>query len=103
MMIDEPFSSTIRFHQRNVSPLTTPPGFPPSVPRPTFWVGSLMSLIIKKRRCPARKDALNAPARRIGYDHAGSWPSGHHTHHYQPFSSSQTILVRWRLETPCLI
>src|ERR1700682_889040 len=56
MMIDERFSSTICFHQRNVSPLTTPPGFPPSVPRPTFWVGSLMSLIIRNRTFPTRNE-----------------------------------------------
>src|ERR1700704_4856799 len=56
MIIDDRLSSTIRFHQRNVSPLTTPPGFPPSVPRPTFCVGSLMSLIIRKRRLPARNE-----------------------------------------------
>src|ERR1044071_6436065 len=55
-MTDERFVSTIRFHQRNVSPLTTPPGLPPSVPRPTFCVGSLMSLIIRKRRFPTRKE-----------------------------------------------
>src|SRR6266849_7983297 len=66
-MIDDGFSSTIRFHQRNVSPLTTPPGFPPSVPRPSFWVGSLMSLIIKKRRFPARKeDRSQVPSIRNG-------------------------------------
>src|ERR1043166_6245972 len=52
MMTDDGLSSTIFFHHRNVSPLTTPPGFPPSVPRPTFWLGSLMSLIIKKSRFP---------------------------------------------------
>src|SRR5713101_4157522 len=56
MLIEDPFSSTIRFHQAKVSPLTTPPGFPPSVPRPTFCVGSLMSLIIKNKTFPTRKE-----------------------------------------------
>src|SRR6478752_6974761 len=56
MITEVRLDSTIRFHQRNVSPLTTPPGFPPSVPRPTFWVGSLMSLIIRNRRFPTRKE-----------------------------------------------
>ena len=51
-MIDVGLSSTMRCHQRNVSPLTTPPGFPPSVPRPIFCDGSLMSLIIRKSRFP---------------------------------------------------
>src|ERR1044072_5314217 len=56
MITDERFSSIMRFHQRKVSPLTTPPGFPPSVPRPTFCVGSLISLIIRKRRLPTRNE-----------------------------------------------
>src|SRR6185503_7603305 len=55
-MIDEWFFSTFCFHYRNVSPLTTPPGFPPSVPRPIFCDGSLMSLIIRKRRFPTRNE-----------------------------------------------
>src|SRR3984957_15017125 len=48
-------SSTIDVNQSNVSPLTTPPGLPPSVPRPTDCVGSLRSLIIKNNRLPTRK------------------------------------------------
>ena len=52
----ERFSSTMRFHHRNVSPLTTPPGFPPSVPATDFWDGSLMSLIIRNSRLPTRKE-----------------------------------------------
>src|SRR5678815_265575 len=55
-MIELRFSSTMRFHQRNVSPLTAPPGFPPSVPRPTFCDGSLTSLIIRKSRLPTLKE-----------------------------------------------
>src|SRR6476646_12203037 len=59
MITEDLFDSTIRFHQRNVSPLTTPPGFPPSVPRPIFCDGSLMSLIIRKSRFPTRTEYLS--------------------------------------------
>src|ERR1700736_419675 len=58
-MIDVGLSWTMRCHQRNVSPLTTPPGFPPSVPRPIFCDGSLMSLIIRKSRLPTLTEYLS--------------------------------------------
>src|SRR5258707_5859791 len=58
-MIEPRFSATIRCHQRKVSPLTTPPGFPPRVPRPMLWDGSLISLIIKKSRLPTLNEYLS--------------------------------------------
>src|SRR3977135_381012 len=98
-MIDEGFSSTIRFHQRKVSPLATPPGFPPSVPRPTFCVGSLMSLIIKKRRFPTRKEyRSHVPSignRRLvasTWEHSVCSPVGStHLRHHQACGSSSPL------------
>ena len=71
-MIEERLSSTFRFYQRNVSPLTTPPGFPPSVPLPAFCDGSLTSLITGDMSCEAvpASDLATAGMRR--HVHSGN-------------------------------
>src|SRR5215470_9232181 len=97
MMIDELFSSTFCFHQRNVSPLTTPPGFPPSGPRPTFWVGSFRSLIIRKSKLPTRNAYRSqVPSILCGRlslftsENCVCWPRGsiHFCHHHASGSSN---------------
>jgi hypothetical protein len=45
-MIASGWASTICCHHAKVSPLTTPPGFPPRVPRPTVWVGSFLGWFV---------------------------------------------------------
>src|SRR6266849_8643467 len=101
-MIAVGFSSTMRFHQRNVSPLATPPGLPPSVPRPAFCVGSLMSLIIKKRRFPARKEyRSHVPSIANGRLVASTWEnsvcspvgSTHLRHHQAWFVEAAAVMI----------
>src|SRR4051812_22744548 len=99
MTIEERFSSTMRFHQRNVAPLTTPPGFPPNVPRPTFCEGSLMSLIIRKSMLPTLKEyrsqlPLIGNGRLLAFtpENAECSPVGSiHLRHHQACGSSRPL------------